>query len=119
MPAPASPRRGVPAEPVARLQQAMAAGTLTSAALTAHCLDRIAALNPRLRAVITASPEAAAEAAARDQQRSTGSGPLHGIPVLIKDNIAVAGLPATAGSPALLGAETGDSFLAGCARRAR
>ena len=77
MPAPASPQDAgpgepagsgesasrEPTEPVARLRQAMAAGTLTSAALTARCLDRIAALNPRLRAVITASPEAAAEAA--------------------------------------------------------
>jgi amidase len=96
----------------------MAAGTLTSATLTARCLDRIAELNPRLRAVITVSPEAAAEAAARDRGRPPSSGPLHGIPVLIKDNIAVAGLPATAGSPALLGAETGDSFLVGRLRAA-
>jgi amidase len=133
MPAPASPqdagpgepagsgesaKPGEPTEPVARLRQAMAAGTLTSAALTARCLDRIAALNPRLRAVITVSPEAAAEAAARDQQRNPNSGPLHGIPVLIKDNIAVTGLPATAGSPALLGAETGDAFLVSRLRQA-
>ena len=41
----------------------MATGTLTSAALTELCLDRIAALNPRLRAVIAVSPQAAAEAA--------------------------------------------------------
>jgi hypothetical protein len=70
MPAPASPQDGAPGEPVARLRQAMAAGTLTSAALTAQCLDRIAGLNPRLRAVITVSPEAAAEAARRDQGRT-------------------------------------------------
>ncbi len=106
------------AESVAALHQAMTAGTLTSAALTARCLDRIAALNPRLRAVITVSPEATAEAAARDQRRDENSGPLHGIPVLIKDNIAVTGLPATAGSPALLGAETGDAFLVGRLRAA-
>jgi len=118
MPAPASPPRGAAGEPVARLRQAMAAGTLTSAALTAQCLDRIAGLNPRLRAVITVSPEAAAEAARCDRERTVQSGPLHGIPVLVKDNIAVAGLPATAGSPALLGAETGDSFLAGRLRAA-
>jgi amidase len=96
----------------------MAAGTLTSAALTGHCLDRIAALNPGLRAVITVSPEAAAEAAQRDRDRHETSGPLHGVPVLIKDNIAVTGLPATAGSPALLGAETGDAFLVGRLRAA-
>jgi len=96
----------------------MADGTLTSAALTARCLDRIAELNPRLRAVISVNPDAAAEAAHRDQQRTAESGPLHGIPVLIKDNIAVAGLPATAGSPALLGAETGDAFLVSRLRQA-
>ncbi|HTT53994.1 MAG TPA: amidase family protein [Streptosporangiaceae bacterium] len=107
-----------PGQPIAALRQAMAAGTLTSAALTARCLDRIAELNPLLHAVITVSPDAPAEAAARDQQRAAGhpAGPLHGIPVLIKDNIAVAGLPATAGSPALAGAETGDAF---CVRRLR
>jgi amidase len=96
----------------------MSSGTLTSAALTACCLDRIAELNPRLRAVITVNPDAAAEAAHRDHQRTKDSGPLHGIPVLIKDNIAVAGLPATAGSPALLGAETGDAFLVSRLRQA-
>ncbi len=118
VPPPVSPGDGTPGEPVAALHRAMAAGTLTSATLTARCLDRIAELNPRLRAVITVSPEAAAEAAARDRDRPPSSGPLHGIPVLIKDNIAVAGLPATAGSPALLGAETGDSFLVGRLRAA-
>ncbi len=107
-----------PGQPVAVLRQAMAGGTLTSAALTGRCLDRIAELNPLLRAVITVSPDALAEAAARDQQRAAGhpAGPLHGIPVLVKDNIAVAGRPATAGSPALAGAETGDAF---CVRRLR
>ena len=72
MPAPASPRRGEPAEPVARLRQALAAGTLTSAALTARYLDRIGALNPRLRAVIAVSPEATAGAAAQRPQRGAG-----------------------------------------------
>jgi amidase len=121
MPAPASPQDAgpsEPAEPVAQLQQAMADGRLTSAALTARCLDRIATLNPRLHAVITVSPDAAAEAAQRDRDRQESSSPLHGIPVLIKDNIAVTGLPATAGSPALLGAETGDAFLVGRLRAA-
>src|SRR5208282_6070504 len=98
---------------VARLQRALSSGSLTSAALTAFYADRIERLNPGLHAVISVSPSAPAEAAASDAGRSGGTvrGPLEGIPVLIKDNIAVAGLPATAGSPALAGAESGDAFL--------
>jgi amidase len=98
---------------VAGLQQAMSSGSLTSAAATAFYLDRIERLNPSLHAVISVSPRAPAEAAASDAARGSGTapGPLEGIPVLIKDNIAVAGLPATAGSPALAGAESGDAFL--------
>jgi amidase len=98
---------------VARLQQALSSGSLTSAGLTAFYLDRIERLNPSLHAVISVSPNTAAEAAASDAARASGAarGPLEGIPVLIKDNIAVAGLPAAAGSPALAGAESGDAFL--------
>ena len=98
---------------VAGLQQAMSSGSLTSAAATAFYLDRIERLNPSLHAVITVNLNAGPEAAASDAARGSGTapGPLEGIPVLIKDNIAVAGLPATAGSPALAGAESGDAFL--------
>jgi amidase len=105
-------------QPVAALRRAMAAGALTSAELTAGCLDRIDRLNPLLRAVISVSSQALDDAAAGDQARADGapSGPLAGIPVLIKDNIAVRGLPATAGSPALRDAESGDAF---CVRRLR
>jgi amidase len=98
---------------VAGLQQALSSGALTSAGLTAFYLDRIERLNPDLHAVISVSPRAASDAAASDAARASGAsrGPLEGIPVLIKDNIAVAGLPATAGSPALAGGESGDAFL--------
>jgi amidase len=98
---------------VARLQQALSSGSLTSAGLTAFYLDRIERLNPSLHAVISVSPNAPAEAAASDAARASGAarGPLEGIPVLLKDNIAAAGLPATAGSPALADAESGDAFL--------
>jgi amidase len=97
---------------VAGLQQAMASGSLTSAELTAFYLERIERFNPDLHAVITVSPAAAEHARASDARRAAGAaaGPLEGIPVLVKDNIAVAGMPATAGSPALAGAQAPDAF---------
>ena len=98
---------------LAELQTAMASGELTSAALTGFYLQRIDRLNPALHAVITVNLNAGAEAAASDAARAaTGArGPLEGIPVLIKDNVQVAGMPTTAGSPALLSAEPDDAFL--------
>jgi amidase len=98
-----------------KLSQALAAGTLTAAELTAVYLARIDRLNPGLRAVITVSHDADAEAAASDARRAAGAarGPLDGIGVLLKDNVAAAGLPATAGSPALQHAAAADAFLVG------
>src|SRR5260370_19229984 len=105
---------------VAGLQQALSSGLLTSAGLTAFYLARIKQLNPGLHAVLTVSPEALAEARASDSARSGGQvrGPLEGIPVLVKDNIAARGMPTTAGSPALLGATSADAFLVGRLRAA-
>jgi amidase len=108
---------GISADPasssVAGLRQAMAEGRLTATALTRHYLDRIERLNPALHAVITVSPDAVAEAAASDRARESGQprGRLEGIPVLVKDNVQVAGMPTTAGSPALLAARPGDAFI--------
>jgi amidase len=98
---------------LAGLQAALAAGTLTSAALTGYYLQRIDRLNPALHAVITVNLDAPAEAEASDAARAADGprGPLEGIPVLVKDNIQVAGMPTTAGSPALLSAEPDDAFL--------
>ena len=105
---------------VAELQAAMATGELTSAALTGFYLQRIDRLNPALHAVITVNLNAGAEAARSDAVRAaTGPrGPLEGIPVLVKDNIQVAGMPTTAGSPALLSAEPDDAFVVSRLREA-
>jgi amidase len=102
------------------LTQALSAGTLTAAELTAFYLARIERLNPALRAVISASALAAAEAADSDTRRTAGHprGPLEGMPVLIKDNVSVTGMPATAGSSALSAAGGGDAFLVGRLRDA-
>lgn len=84
----------------------MSAGELTSRALTQAYLDRIAAIDeagPQLNAIIELNPQALEDAAERDAERAAGHirGALHGLPVLIKDNIDVAGLVNSAGSLAL------------------
>jgi amidase len=98
---------------VAELRQAMADGRLTARALTQHYLARIEELNPSLHAVITVNHDAIAEAAASDEAWESGRprGPLEGIPVLVKDNVQVAGMPTTAGSPALLPSCPPDAFI--------
>src|SRR5262249_41028989 len=77
---------------IPELQSLMIGGALTSAELTALYLDRIADLNPLLHAVIETNPDAASIAAGLDAERAAGNlrGLLHGIPVLLKDNIATA-----------------------------
>lgn len=91
---------------IADVHAAFDAGALTSEKLTQLFLARIEAYDkkgPNLHAVIALNPHALDEARARDAERRAGGprGPLHGIPVLIKDNIDVAGMPTTAGFYAL------------------
>ena len=94
-------------------QAAMRAGTLTSEALVKEYLARIAALDragPRLNAVIALNPHALADARKLDAERKAGHvrGPLHGVPVLLKDNIeSDDGTATTAGSLALKDNVTG------------
>ncbi len=91
------------------LQRRMAAGELTARALTQAYLERIAEIDhagPKLNAVIELNPDALTIADRLDVERAAGRvrGPLHGIPVLIKDNIATAdAMETTAGSLALIG----------------
>ena len=75
----------------------------TSREETARLLDRINDIDPRIRAVNAVNPHALAEAESADHARAAGRplSPLHGRPVLVKDNIDTAGLASTAGSLAL------------------
>jgi len=89
-----------------RQAAAIRAGQLTSTSLLEAQLDRIAALDPTLHAVVTLDADAArSEAAALDDLASGGryQGPLHGLPVTIKDAIEVRGMRSTGGSATLGG----------------
>lgn len=91
---------------IADISAAFAAGVLTSERLTQLYLARIAAYDkagPRLNALLRINPQAVDDARALDAERRTNGprGPLHGVPVLLKANIDVAGWPATAGFYAL------------------
>lgn len=86
-----------------QIQCALRDGSLTTSALVRHCLARIAAYDregPALRALINVHPRALEEAARLDQQYATGGpvGPLHGVPIVLKDNFNTHDLPTTSGS---------------------
>lgn len=91
---------------VIRLGEMMASGEITSESLCAQYLDRITLLNPLLHAVMEVNPDALEMARQLDRERKEGKvrGPLHGIPVVIKDNIDTGDqMQTTAGSLALEG----------------
>jgi len=90
------------------LEAAMASGTLTAEKLTQLYLARIAAYDqqgPNINAVIFANPKALETARALDAERKAGKvrGPLHGIPIVLKDNYNTYNIPTTAGCQLLEG----------------
>ncbi len=109
---------------IAEIHAAMKSGELTARRLVEMYLDRIAAYDqngPAINAVILINPSAIARAEALDEQfaRSGLSGILHGIPVLLKDNVETADMPTTGGSLALEGYRPkADAFLTRKLRKA-
>jgi len=116
--APNAPAVAIEDATVDALQQAMTKGQLTSRRLTEIYLERIDAIDrkgPTLRSVIETNPDALSIADALDRERRDNKvrGPLHGIPVLVKDNLDTADkMMTTAGSLALEGpAPARDAFV--------
>jgi amidase len=110
---------------VAELQEGMRTGKYTARSLVERYLARIEEIDrrgPTLRSVIETNPDALADADARDRERREGRvrGPLHGIPLLLKDNIDTADrMRTTAGSLALADSfATRDAFIVGRLRDA-
>ena len=129
---PSTPREKTPMNPAidvieldaATAHDRMLAGALTAHDLTQAYLNRTAAIDkagPALNAIIELNPRALTDADALDAERRAGKirGPLHGIPILIKDNIDVAGMVNSAGSLALAeNRPKQDAFIAARLREA-
>ena len=109
------PLRGLDLDAVTipELQERMDDGELNAVELMDAYLDRIAAVDPELGAVLAVNPTALEEAAASDRHRAEDGArsPLEGIPVLLKDNVDTEDMPTTAGSRAMLGSEPDDATI--------
>ncbi|MEX2322241.1 MAG: amidase family protein [Acidimicrobiia bacterium] len=95
---------------IPELQTAMDEGRLSALELVDYYLDRIDAHDGDLGAILAVNPNAREEAAALDSERAAvgARGPLHGIPVVLKDNLNTFDMPTTAGSVALADFRPGD-----------
>ena len=106
---------------MAELQAAVDAGELSYESLTLFYLYRIREFenDPAryLNAIISLNPAALAQARARDAGHGAAHDPLFGMPILLKDNIGMAGLPTTVGAVALAENETGDAFVTAMLQR--
>jgi amidase len=93
---------------IADLRSAMERGRTTSREITAQYLARIERYNERLHAAIAVNPSALDEAEVRDRERRQKRlrGPLHGIPIALKDNIHTLDMPTTGGARAFAGLRT-------------
>jgi len=101
----ATPSFSIVEATIPEMQRAMAEGRVTSRELVALSLQRIATHEDRLNAVIAVNPRALDEAEALDRERAAGTvrGPLHGVPVALKDNIHTTHMPTTGGALAFDG----------------
>jgi len=99
-PRPAQPAFSIVEASIADMRDAMAQGRTTSRQMVQQSLDRIARFEPRLNAVITLNSRALAEADALDRERRAGRlrGPMHGVPIALKDNIHTTDMPTTGGA---------------------
>jgi amidase len=90
---------------IPEMQLAMEEGRVTSRQIVEAYLQRIAIYEDKINATITVNPNALAEADRLDRERAEGRvrGPLHGIPIALKDNINTNDLPTTGGALALEG----------------
>ena len=114
----------VTAATLEQVNQALDEGTLTSERLVELYLERIEAFDqdgPMLNAIITLNPKALARAQELDREREAhgARSPLHGIPIVLKDNLDTADMPTTAGSSLLAGSmPPDDAFIVGKLREA-
>ena len=108
---------------ISELQEAMKSGKMTAREITQKYLDRIKEIDPKLNSVIEVNPDALKIADEMDKERKAGKvrSAMHGIPILLKDNIDTADkMKTTAGSLALADAPTPkqDAFLVQQLRKA-